>query len=150
MNSERAIVCLLIVGLVAAAGCADLQRGEPSADGGAAGAPLSDGGQTHDPGSNDGNSAPLSFARDVHPLLIDLCARCHGPAGQASRTSLVFLGDPARDLPAVVAFTNADIPAASRLLSKAAGTGHEGGALVKVGTPEYRTILAWMTQGSLP
>jgi hypothetical protein len=150
MNSERAIIVLVL----AAAGCADFERGKPSADAGAPPVPLTDaaapGGGADLGGSNDAGPHALSFARDVHPVLLDLCARCHSDGGQASRTGLLLSRDAARDLVQTVKFINQENPAGSRLLGKATGTGHEGGAVVMVGTPEYRTILAWITQGSLP
>jgi hypothetical protein len=50
----------------------------------------------------------------------------------------------------VVQFVNSENPAGSRLLVKGAGMGHGGGAIYAVGTPEYQTILQWITQGSAP
>jgi hypothetical protein len=150
MNSERAIIVLLL----AAVGCADFERGKPFADAGVPSMSSTDAaipGAAPDLGeSNDAGPPALSFARDVHPVLLDLCARCHSDGGQASRSGLVLSRDAARDLAQTVKFINQENPAGSRLLGKATGTGHEGGAVVMVGTPEYRTILAWITQGSLP
>jgi hypothetical protein len=126
--------------------CADLDRGQPlPIDAGA------DSGTTEaDGGAEDRVPVASSFARNVHPLLVDLCARCHSASGQASNSGLVLAGDAARDLTQVQRFINRDNPAASRLLTKGAGTGHGGGAIVASGTPEHRTILDWITQGSAP
>ena len=127
------------------AGCADIERGDPLPVDAAAetGAPA-------DGGPGEGGEPARSFARDVHPLLVDLCARCHGPGGQASNTALVLGGDAARDLPQVERFLNQDNPAGSRLLTKGAGIGHGGGVIIAAGTPEHRTILEWISQGSAP
>jgi hypothetical protein len=153
MNSERARIAVALACALAAAACADLERGSSLPEAGMAPAPLVDAatpGPSADVGGSDAGPPAPSFARDVHPLLLDLCARCHSEAGQASRTGLVLVKDAARDLAQVTKLIDRDNPAASRLLGKATGTGHEGGAVLMVGTPEYRTILAWITQGSLP
>jgi hypothetical protein len=135
--------CLLLVTMVV--GCADLERGHPLTVDAAAetGAPAADG------GAGDG-AAAASFARDVHPLLVDLCGRCHSASGQASDTALVLGSDPDRDLAPVRQLINPDNPAGSRLLAKGAGSGHGAGAIVAPGTNEYRIILDWITQGSAP
>jgi hypothetical protein len=152
MNFDRAVVALLaaVVGGVACAGfdrggslvAADAAANVP-ADAAAPGLDLAI--------ATDGTGpAALSFARDVNPLLVDLCGRCHSPSGQASRTTLVLVDDAASNLAQVQKLVNSEAPAASRLLGKAGGTGHEGGAIVRVGTPDYQTILSWITQGGLP
>jgi hypothetical protein len=145
MSSSRTVYLALALACLAGA-CADLDRGEPlPIDAGAdAGASGSDG------GVEDGAAMASSFARNVHPLLLDLCARCHSASGQASNSGLVLAGDAGRDLTHVQRFINRDNPAGSRLLTKGAGTGHGGGAIVAPGTPEHRTILDWITQGSAP
>jgi hypothetical protein len=153
MNSERARFALALACAIAAAACADFQRGKPLPDAGVP-TPTADAdtpGASVDLGGGSDAGAPApSFARDVHPLLLDLCARCHSEGGQASRSHLVLVKDVARDLAQTLTLIDPENPAGSRLLGKATGTGHEGGAVVTVGTPEYRTILAWITQGSLP
>jgi hypothetical protein len=142
LSSERALSLLLLAGALA---CADLERGDPLPDAATAdtGAPATEAG-------SEGGAAPLSFARDVHPLLFDGCARCHSRDGQASNTALLLTADAGADLPGVVQFVNSENPAGSRLLVKGAGMGHGGGAIYAVGTPEYQTILQWITQGSAP
>jgi hypothetical protein len=132
---------------IAAGACADFERGLPLPD--IVGAP-GDGGQTGDSGARDGAAPGPSFVRDVHPLLLDGCGRCHSPNGQADDSALVLMNDPARDHEAVLSFVNRENPAASRLLSKGAGTGHVGGAIYAATTPEYQTILEWIKQGSAP
>ena len=139
--SSRRLFLALTAGLVT---CADLERGGdplPAAPR-EAGAPEADGG--------DGAGAVRSYARDVHPLLVDLCGRCHSSNGQASNTALVLGSDAARDLPQVQRLINPDNPAGSRLLVKGAGSGHGGGTILAAGTPEHLTILEWIRQGSAP
>ncbi len=142
MSSERALSLLLLASALA---CADLERGDPLPDAAAAdtGAPATEAG-------SEGGAAARSFARDVHPLLVDGCARCHSRDGQASNTALLLTADAGADLPVVAQFVNNENPAGSRLLVKGAGMGHSGGAIYAVGTPEYQTILEWITQGSAP
>jgi hypothetical protein len=134
---------LLAFALAAAMGCADLERGEPAV-------PSSDGGAAGDVSASDGSPAARSFARDVRPLLIDGCGRCHSPGGQAADSALVLGEDAARDREAVLDLINPANPGASRLLSKGAGLGHGGGAIYGPGTPEYQIILEWISQGSAP
>ena len=158
MSSERWTTRWLLACWLAATACADLQRSRPLGEAGAGGAAAggaSDGSiadaslPSADLGARDAPAA-LSFARDVHPLLVELCARCHSAGGQASRSALVLSSEPARDLAQVAKLVNQDNPPGSRLLSKAVGTGHEGGTVLQAGTPGYRSILAWITEGSLP
>jgi hypothetical protein len=124
------------------ASCADLERGERAAGGGADG-----GAEAGPPGDGGGG---LTFAQDVHPLLLGGCGDCHAAGGQASDTGLVFTGDPDADRAATLAFVNADAPAQSRLLNKASGNGHEGGAIYTADSTEYQTILGWIMQGTSP
>jgi hypothetical protein len=135
---------VLLVATALAQACADLGRGDPLADGAA---------EPSDAGSGDGGDdagAVRSFVRDVHRLLLDGCARCHSPDGQASDSALVLVDDPVMDHAATIKFVNAENPAGSRLLVKGAGMGHGGGSIFAVGTPEHRTILEWISQGSAP
>jgi hypothetical protein len=134
---------LLVLTMV---GCADLERGHPLTVDAAA----ETGGPATEGGAGDSAVATASFARDVHPLLVDLCGRCHSASGQASNTALVLGNDPGRDLAPVRRLVNGDNPTGSRLLAKGAGSGHGGGAIVAPGTTEYRIILDWITQGSAP
>jgi hypothetical protein len=139
---------LLLVAAVVAVACADLDRGDPlPVEAGVDGGP-----PATDSGGTSGETGPpvRSFARDVHPVLVDRCGRCHSASGQASDTALVLGPDPARDLAPVQRFVNRDNPAGSRLLVKGAGSGHGGGAILSAATDEYRIIVEWITQGSAP
>lgn len=140
MSSRRLALLLLLL----ISGCADLERGEPSPPAPDAGA-TTDGAVT----ATDGG-ATVSFARDVYPILVDRCARCHSSSGEASDTSFILGNDPARDLASVRKLVDPDDPAGSRLLVKAAGTGHGGGAILAPSSAEYQTILQWISQGSPP
>ena len=148
MSSERTrtrgLVLLAFAGL-SALGCADFSRGAPPISEPDAAAP--DGGADVIAG---GDATGLSFAADVHGLLVDGCQRCHAAGGQAGDTDFVLSGDATADRAATVEFVDLDQPAASRLLSKGSGTGHGGGAVYAVGTPEYQTILEWISQGAMP
>jgi len=137
-SNWRALVALL-AGAVGLATCADLSRGDPSP---AVGADAGDAGTT--------DAAPtLSFATDVLPVL-GPCATCHVAGGQAGDTALLFTSDPATSYTAVVRLVDTTSPGGSRLLSKASGNGHGGGAIYLPGSPQYQTILTWIQQGAPP
>jgi hypothetical protein len=126
-------------------GCADLERGArplPAEVG-----PADSDASTPEAGVE---AVGPSFARDVHRLLLDGCARCHSRNGAASRTTFLLVDDAAQDRQQALAFVNAANPAGSRLLAKASGAGHGGGAIYAAGTPEYQTVLTWIMQGSAP
>jgi hypothetical protein len=138
--SSRTIALLCLI-----AGCADFERGDPSPEP----PPGQDAGTIGD-GAAGADGVAASFARDIHPILVDRCGRCHSSSGQASDTSLVLGSDANRDLPSVRKLVNLENPAASRLLIKGAGTGHGGGAILAATSAEYRAILQWISQGSAP
>lgn len=131
---------VLTAALCLSLGCADFQRGEPSPD---AGSPPGNGG-----GADGGSS--ISFASGVHPLLSSGCQSCHRGGGSAGDTGFVMTGDAETDYPEALSLTDTSNPAASRLLRKAAGAGHGGGAIYAQGTAEYQTLLAWAAGGALP
>lgn len=134
----------LLCSLVLAAGaCADFERGEPSPDAGVT-TPDAGGGGEGDAGSS------LSHASDVQPLLIDGCQSCHRTGGSAGDTGFVLEGDAEQDFLLATSLVDVGNPPASRLLRKAAGQGHGGGAIYGQGTPEYQTLLTWISQGAAP
>ncbi|MBZ4334821.1 hypothetical protein ACIHQR_31400 [Corallococcus coralloides] len=135
----RAAVLTAMVTL--ALGCADFERGPVAAD---AGAPPIDGG-----GEGDGGGA-VSFASDVHPLLTTGCQSCHRGGGAAGNTSFLLTGEADADYAATVSLTDTSNPSASRLLRKASGAGHGGGAIYGADTPEYQALLAWISGGAQP
>jgi hypothetical protein len=128
--------------LAAPLSCADFERGEPTADGGSsspdAGGTGGDGGET------------LSFASDVHPLLATGCQPCHHTGGAAGDTTFILSGEASADFSTVSALVDTASPAQSRLLKKASGQGHGGGTVYAVDSPEYQTLLAWVSGGALP
>jgi hypothetical protein len=126
--------------VLAAAGCADLERGP------AAAAP--EAGATEDGGAG-ADGASLSFAANVSPLLMP-CTRCHVSGQEAGDTKLIFTGSTSADYATVVMFVDTSAPASSRLLAKLSGQGHEGGQIYATGSPEYQTILNWIQQGARP
>lgn len=148
MNSERWVVAAVALALTA---CADFRRGQPAdempvpAAGGAPGpdaAPAS----AVDAG---GVFAP-SFAATVDPPLREACGRCHTPSGQASGTAFVLGATAADDYAAASRLVDATAPASSRLLAKARGDGHGGGAIWPVSSYEYQLVTQWITQGARP
>ena len=74
----------------------------------------------------------------------------HVAGGQAGGTSLLLTADPGASYPAVVRLVDTTSPAGSRLLSKASGNGHGGGAVFLPGSSQYQTILTWIQQGAPP
>ena len=139
MTSERAfriVVALLALG----AGCADVSRGPSPA--------------TVDAGAGEGGvlspDAAVSFAADVHGILIGGCQSCHAEGAEAGDTTFLLTGDAAADLAAATRFVDVNAPASSRLLAKMSGRGHGGGTLYAAGTPEYETVLRWIQEGARP
>jgi len=132
----------LLLALLFVQGCADFHRGDPTAD---AGSPSGgDGGA-----GIDGGDAP-SFVTDAHPVLLSGCQSCHRAGGAAGNTGFVLSGDSDSDFQAASALTDSASPASSRLLRKAAGAGHGGGAIYADSTPEYQTLLSWIAGGAQP
>ncbi|NOK37198.1 hypothetical protein HMI49_28780 [Corallococcus exercitus] len=144
MSSDSRIPPLAAVLTAAVAllvGCADFERGPVAAD---AGVQPVDGG-----GGGDGGGA-VSFETDVHPLLTTGCQGCHRSGGAAGSTSFLLTGDVEADYAAAVSLTDTSNPSASRLLRKASGAGHGGGAVYGADTPEYQTLLSWISGGAQP
>ena len=143
MTSERALGIGLLVLATLGGGCADLSRGPAT--------PVVDAGTTE---AGDGglprSDAALSFAADVHGILVGTCQRCHTEGGEAGDTNLLLTGDATADLTATALFVDVNAPASSRLLAKMSGHGHGGGTLYAAGTPEYQTVLAWIQEGARP
>jgi len=139
MTSERRVGIAFVL-LAALVGCADFSRGPAAVavDGGAG------------EGGAVGPDAAVSFAADVHGILIGSCQRCHASGGEAGDTTFLLTGDAAADLAAATLFVDLNAPASSRLLAKMAGRGHGGGTLFAAGTPEYETVLMWIQEGARP
>jgi hypothetical protein len=135
----------LALALVLGSACADLERGPAAAtpdaaspqDGG-------DGGAT--PGAD---GAAASFAT-VRPLLVAGCARCHAAGQSAGGTGFVLGGDAAADHRSTRAHVDPANAAGSRLVSKAAGQGHGGGAVWRPGSPEHTALVGWIVGGARP
>ena len=129
--------------VVVALSCADFERGPASPDGGAS--PSADGGG----GGRDGGET-VSYAADVHPLLISGCQSCHRSGGTAGDTRFVLSGETSGDYSTSAALVDEANPSQSRILRKASGQGHGGGAIYAADSPEYQTLLAWASGGALP
>jgi hypothetical protein len=134
MRSElpRTLALVLLLG-----GCADFARGAYwEIDG---------------QGTDGGVDGEFGYEQDIHPLLDAGCERCHGPGNSAEDTNYsVISTDVEASYTSALLFIDLDSPGDSRLLSKAAGNGHAGGAIFAEGSVEYDLILAWIEQGALP
>jgi mono/diheme cytochrome c family protein len=135
-------VPLLCVPLLLA-GCADFTRGERRDVGGApAPAPIDD----------DGGLAgeDLGFADEVHGPLLTACQGCHSAGGSAATSDYLLSGEADTDYATSLRFVNEAEPARSRLLTKAAGTGHGAGAIWPAGSDEHSLLLRWISEGAQP
>jgi hypothetical protein len=88
------------------------------------------------------------FAAVVHPLLVHACAACHSPAGPAAATRLILSGEVDSDYTKVRALVTPKTPALSPLITKGAGEGHAGGAVVVPGSAASLLLLNWVAAGA--
>ena len=132
-------------------GCAELTRGPTTPIDAAPVSPAAEAGPGES-GAGEGGAPDggYSFATQVEPLLLDDCRHCHQGGGQAESSALVLTGTAATDYVMVVKLVNKAEPLSSRLLSKAAGVGHDGGTLYAPGSSQYTTLLNWIQQGAGP
>lgn len=93
-------------------------------------------------------TSTVAYVPEVHQLLQDECAACHGEGAFAATSKLALTGDPGRDYPTVSRLVLVDRPPASPLLAKARGEGHGGGASLKADGEAYATLLAWIEAGA--
>ena len=146
MSSERrAPMAMLAAACALLAACADFSRGPSTAapaDGAAAA-------ETNDAGGAE--TAAVSFAAAIEPLLLSACRGCHAQGQEAGDTQFVLVGMAAADYATVSRLVNTAAPASSRLLLKMSGNnGHGGGTVFAAGSPQYETVLAWIEQGAPP
>jgi hypothetical protein len=134
--SSRALVIALLL-----AGCADLERGPRALE--------PDAGPDAAPSEAGAGDAGISFA-SVYALIDSGCKRCHMPGGMAADTRFLLTGDAMTDYAAVRALVDPANPAGSRLLAKASGQGHQGGAIYRMSSTEYAALLAWIQGGAAP
>ncbi|MEO1481905.1 MAG: hypothetical protein AAFU77_07345 [Myxococcota bacterium] len=135
---------------IAAVACADLERGAASAP--TADANLNSNEASAGDNNNNGTDPveSLSFAEDIHGALLRDCQTCHASDGQASGTELVYQDDVNADFATTLMFIDESSPADSRLLTKASGRGHGGGATYPTTSSEYDLVLRWIAGGALP
>lgn len=135
-------VCLALLALapLGCVACADFERGSPT---------VADDAPVNDAGTMAPGGAP-AFGGDVHALLLSDCQGCHSPSGNAASTGWLLRGDIPTDLDATLPFVDTSAPDSSRLLTKAAGTGHGGGRLYPTDSTEHTRILEWIRAGALP
>jgi hypothetical protein len=135
MSSRLALLALLAL----LAGCGGFERGDPlpeEAD--------------QDLSGGDDDTVSPSFATTVEPVLVRLCAGCHGAGGVASSTRFTLSLDPGTDFTTVSALVDTSAAAGSRLLSKGTGNAHGGGVVLTAGSSDYQTIFAWIAGGAAP
>ena len=138
MTSSARCARWLIAALVGV-GCAPFERGErrvaPNADG----------------GLPDAGAADISFEVDVLPVLLDRCGICHreGGSGTASK-KYVLTEEPEVDHATVLALVDLEAPGASRLLEKARGEEHVGGAALPEDAADYALVRDWIAAGAPP
>ena len=109
------------------------------------------------PAVEAGERAPVTFERDVEPILTRAgcnAGACHGKSRGQNGFALSLLGfDPSHDYEAIVKDAGGRrvsrlIPADSLLLGKAAARlPHGGGLRLRPGTSHYETILRWIADG---
>jgi hypothetical protein len=144
MISKASAARVLWVVVWLGAACADLSRGAASSDAG------SRGDTDSIDGDPQGSDVTLSFVSSIDGLLTPVCRRCHAQGQEAGDTQFLLTGDGAADYASVSRFISVSAPGSSRLLAKMSGTGHGGGTLYAVDSPEYRTVLRWIQEGAPP
>jgi hypothetical protein len=122
--------------------CAGFSRGEPTGSAGA--------GADADASVAGSGGGDASFAGGIHELLVRDCGGCHSTSGNAASSNWVLTDNAGADLAATLPFVDEASPARSRLLTKASGTGHGGGRVHAVESPEYATVLHWIREGAPP
>ncbi|MCA9519159.1 MAG: hypothetical protein KC635_29690 [Myxococcales bacterium] len=145
MTSERTLWSLigaLAVPIVAGVGllsaCTDFERGDPPP-------PKPDVVGTD---SGDGTGSTLSFATDIHPLLLDNCGQCHK---QGAPRPYLLTNDAPTDYATVKALVVVSDPPSSLILRKAAGyEGHGPGRILSPTGEPFLTIQQWIEEGANP
>lgn len=137
MNSRNAIaIASVVLAAILAGACGDFERGDPL--------------PATETASPTGTNGAVSFASDVHPILIEYCEDCHSPSGEASSSDYILSGNSDDDYLTVLEFVDVENPSSSRLLTKARGTGHTGGVILSSGSAEFTTLFNWIAEGAAP
>jgi hypothetical protein len=152
MNFERSRprAVLLAASLTILGACAGFRRGETWQDDTDGAADTAGTGMDETGGATTGDGVAMSFVDDVYPRLVDGCQQCHSEQGSASTTSYLVTDDVDETFEATVEIVDLDAPADSRLLRKARGDGHGGGAVFDAQSEDYQAILTWIEQGAQP
>lgn len=103
-----------------------------------------------DAGASDAGGGGPSFAADVHPILLRRCGMCHRMGGAGFASAYVLTDDPGTDHATVLDFLDGDDAEVSRLLVKARGEMHGGGAAMPRTSQDYATVRAWIAAGAVP
>jgi hypothetical protein len=120
--------------------CGGFDRGPPSPDGG----------DTEATDTAGGDGATLSFATDIHPVLVRDCGSCHGAGGVAAASAFHLSSSAADDHAVVVALVSMSNPAQSELLQRASGNAHGGGTILTTTSSDYQLIESWIAEGAPP
>lgn len=140
MRSNVAVLLRVVAGLLLTSGCADFERGPASS-------PIP---PSTDTDGEGGDTDGLSFAADVHGVLVDDCASCHASGADAGRTDFILTSSADSDYAQVLLFIDETSPQSSRLLTKASGVGHSAGAVWPSDSSTYATLIEWIETGALP
>ena len=120
-------------------------QGIPSGDQGGSQSGNQQGGNNNQGG---GQVSAVSFSNDVYPILQNKCQICHGANSPIDAPVFIY-SDAQTTYSAVINLVNLADPQNSRLLLKATNqTPHEGGQVIQPNSPEYQTILNWISQGA--
>ncbi|MDZ4696144.1 MAG: hypothetical protein SGI86_13430 [Deltaproteobacteria bacterium] len=141
---------MLVLVALAAAGCADFERGSPAMRD-STNATQDGSVRAEDAGVTvDVSIERVSYTGQVYPLLLSLCRDCHRMGGEATTSGFVLGGDSLADYPTIARLSSSTRPAESRLLAKATGQGHQGGVVISAGADAFEIIVQWVQQGLRP
>jgi mono/diheme cytochrome c family protein len=101
-----------------------------------------------DAGVEPSSAPPRPFAPHVHAILLATCKSCHGTGALAGQGPFSLSGDVQSDYQTSIALVDVAAPASSRLLTKASGREHAGGATLPTTSAGYGEILAWIQDGA--
>ncbi len=90
-----------------------------------------------------------AFAPASHDVLLARCQSCHKQGLPAAQGGFALTGDAGLDHATAQRFVDTSSPAQSRLLTKAIGQQHGGGATLRTDSAGYRELLAWIEDGAL-
>jgi hypothetical protein len=90
-----------------------------------------------------------AFSPAAHDVLLARCQSCHTTGLPAAHGGFALTGDATVDHPTTQRYVDTAAAADSRLLTKAIGREHGGGATLRTDSAGYRELLAWIEDGAL-